>query len=371
MWEWSSYFLYIGAMTLSYAILNIYDNHRRQRIDWLLILGIMPLWFLMAMRGRSVGYDLVQYDYNIDHSNDFSTINLLSLSEPFFGIIYRISYLLGGLRFFIILTSTLHFIFIYIASRNFHRCGIRIALLVTLFFGFVSIRSFNIVRNGVSLACYLAAISFLWNGIKSKYWFYSILAIGFHNTAVICIPIYYICKPIKTYNLTIIKRTIFRRALLIIACVLILLLLAQSQIMNLLMTVNDGKYSMFEGREGLGIGNLIMRLPFIILIFILFKWLYYNYKLKFIPYFLLVIFDAGVAQVKYISQNFERFTMYTQLGEIIIWVLIFQALIKTKSRYYIFVAYIFSIIYATYYLYHWSVNGSGGVGSGNMPYIFW
>lgn len=371
MWDWSSYILYFIAFSSSFILLDKYDVKKESR-SINLIIGLLPLFLLMGLRGPEVGNDLVRYNNHIVNPDD--EINLFSLSEPVFALLYKLSNICGGLHFFIICTSFLQGLFVYYGCKCLHHHGIRVALIVLLFYGAVSIRSYSMVRNGLAVAISFFAFStFIYpKNYNKRYWLSTILGIGVHNTTVINIPAYLICKPFNILSKQRIKKEIIIRSIYLTIVTFLLFILAKSQMMDILQTINEGKYAGFEQTEkSSGIGNFIIRIPLLFIIIIHFKILWKNYNRNFLPYLMLMIFDIAVAQMKYISQNFERFTMFTQIGEVMMIGLLMQCLIKKYGKPMKFCAYLIGILYASYYLFYWSVFGGLGAGNGNMPYKFW
>lgn len=374
MWDWLSYSYYFIAMTLSFLLLNNYDNSKGDH-SVKLALGILPIFLLMGLRGPEVGNDLIRYNDNIvliDEKSD--GIHLLTLSEPIFTLIYKLSNICGGLHFFIIFTSFLQALFVFNTCKILHKNGFQVALIVLLFYGALSIRSFSMVRNGLAVAVSFCAYASLIerNNFKIKFWALTCLAIGIHNTALVNIAVYFICSPFEYKSKQQIRKEILWRCLLLFGVTAILFVLAKSQIMDLLQTVNDGKYSSFQETEKKsGLGNLLIRIPLLFLMLIHLKLLRSTYKNNFLPFLMLMFLDVSVAQMKYISQNFERFTMFSQIGEIVMIGLLMQALTKKYGSQFKIISYLIGIIYATYFLYYWSVFGGLGAGSGNMPYKFW
>lgn len=370
MWHWSTYCLFLFALLISYVCLKYYDIYKtRERIIYLLM-GLLPTFLLMALRGKDVGNDLANYADNVENARCFFIDDVaLTLSEPFFSIIYWISYIMGGLRFFIISTSFLEYFFLFIALRTFHKHKLDVRLIFILFFAVVSIRSFSMVRNGVAIACSLCAYANLLDASISsrrRYWFYTILSIGFHNTALINIPVYLICNPISE-KVRHYKMHLFFRISVIIVFSVFSFVLAKSDFIDIFYTINEGKYASFEIGEGSGWGNLFIRLPFLVLVIVLFRLLYKEHGRKVLPFLLLVCFDVVVAQFKYINQNFERFSMLTGLGEVILLGMICMALTKRYGAYYKILFLFVGLIYFTYYMYRWAIISEYGI----MPYTIW
>lgn len=371
MWHWGTYFLFLFSVLVSYFCLKQYDIcKRREKIEWLLI-GLLPTFLLMALRGEYVGQDLINYADNVENARYFLTGDAsYALSEPFFNLIYWVAYILGGIKPFIVLTSFIQYFFLFVALRTFYRHKIDTRLIFILFFAVISIRSFSMVRNGVAIACSLCAYANLLGDLniskRRKYWFYSFLALGFHNTALINIPIYWICSPIsgeKKYS----KISMFFRISLMLTFLFIAFSLEKLGLIDLFYTINEGKYASFEVEsEVTGWGNLLVRLPLLFLIVVLFRLLRKEFGQNVFPFVLLVCFDIVVAQLKYLNQNFERFIMYTNIGEILVLGMMCIILSKRSKGYRILFLFV-GLAYYTFFMYRWAVQSEYGI----MPYETW
>ena len=146
----------------------------------------------------------------------------------------------------------------------------------------------------------------------------------------------------------------------------------QSGFMDLFFSVSGDLYNAnhFEERGTWGLGNLLVRLPFLMI------YVYSIPKIKkagydFLPFLMLLLLDIVVSQTKYISQDFERLTMYTGLGELVAWGVISRAYTKKYGVLVKLFFIVLGIAFYTYYMRHYAILGSEGVGNGLMPYQTW
>ena len=113
MWDWGTYFLFVFIITISIPFLRLYDSSKKTKSFWL-FMGLLPTYLVLVLRGKTVGIDLEAYNEHILDVPDISYSDLPFLfSEPISEMIYWLSYKLGGLRAFILLTSTIEYIFVF------------------------------------------------------------------------------------------------------------------------------------------------------------------------------------------------------------------------------------------------------------------
>ena len=373
MWDWFTFFLFAFVLLISFPFLHKFDKSRNFKGVWL-VLGLIPSYLLLVLRGRSVGVDLEAYELHVIYGDglDFSDI-IFFLGEPLAEVIYWLANMLGGLRAFIFLTASIEYLFLYLACREFHKKGVDISIIFIFFFSAIILRSFNIVLNCMAVVCSLCAYANLLDDTRSsrlKYWLYTILAIGLHNTAFINIPIYFLCSPIIANQN--IKHFFARRIVIMLVGVIIsyVLLLRYLDIFN---TLAEGQYSQYESSQsGLRYGIILGKAPFLLLVLYLYKKLYSYFDAYFFPFFLLLIFDLIFAHIRYIFYSFERFSMYTDIGRIVIIGMICMALYKKTKGKILFFGLVYGIIFSfTYWLYHYDIMGGDGHGVGIMPYHMW
>ena len=230
------------------------------------------------------------------------------------------------------------------------------------------------------------------------YWLYTLIAIGLHNTAVINIPIYFLCAPIKSFktvkDITFIKnslkikihknrvsyqrylsRDLVKRTLLMIISVFVVYVLLL-QFIDLIKNFNNGQYSQYESSDsGIRLGIILSKIPFLLFVWFFRKSLNRQFNINYIPFLLLLFFDVIFAQTRYIFNSFQRFSMYTDLGRIFLIGFICMALYNKYKHYkgiVIFTAVIYGIFISfSYWLYTYEILGGDGNGIGLMPYSIW
>lgn len=372
MWDWGTYFLF--GSSLVWAIIFLREYSRKPKKWGLAVISLLPLFFLYAFRAETVGADLPNYERHVEEGGWF----LYNFGEPPLEILSQLlfyfSHEFGGLHTFLFLSSLIEYVFLFIAMRELNKRGVNISITFMIMFSFVVLRSVSMIRNGIALSAALCAVAQLLDRKKEsvwKYWMFSLIALGFHNSAILMAPVYFICSPMDP-NSSKYKFSMMLRIAAMAIMFVLLYFIGSSGILDLFFRVMGETYndSHFEARQGWGIGNLAVRIPFLLLVTLSIsriKKAGFNYM----PLLLMLLFDVLISQTKYISQDFERLTMYTGLSEVVLWGVLYSSYVKKKGS----IAKPFFIVvgigYFTYYMYRYSIFGAEGAGYGLMPYHTW
>ncbi len=372
MWDWRTYFIFGFSLLWAVVLLGEYGKKKRGWI-WILM-ALLPLFFLQAFRAETVGTDLPRYAIHVEDGGWFVSNYGEPPLEILSQLLFYLSYELGGFHWFLFLSSLFEYIFLALAIRELRKRGVDVVIVFVLMFSYVVLRSVSMVRNGIALSATLCAFAQLFTKDKTatwKYWIYSLIALGFHNSAILNIPIYFICRPIDSSA----SKYQLRMALRVFAILVLggaLFYVGQSGILDLFFRVTGDMYNdtHFEQNQSWGIGNLIVRLPFLlIVIYSIPKMRKAGYE--YLPFLLLLLFDIVVSQTKYISQDFERLTMYTGLSQVILWGMLSRVYIKKYGSIGKFIFIVVGIYYFTYYMHKYAILGADGAGNGLMPYHTW
>jgi hypothetical protein len=330
MWDWYSYNLFLSALLLGYFFLSYYDKEKKNNNYWL-ILGLLPFYLLLALRGRSVGIDLERYELHVLYARSLSSVSLTQwLSEPLFTVIEWLSNKFGGIQAFIVITSTIECVFMFLAFKTLHKFGVETKNIYLFFIAYIFIRSFNIVRNGlawtISLCAYVNLIGDAKDN-KRQFWIYSIIAFLIHNSAIINIPIYFICWPLKTKAT---DKKLLIRITLLMAIAIAVFYFGRTLLIDRFFVLTEDRYdtSHFEIRNEFGLGNILYRLPFLLLILFAYPKLKKRFGNRFVPVVMLFIFDLVIVNLRYLATDFERLAYYTGLAQVILWGMIPMAYVK-------------------------------------------
>lgn len=375
-WDWITYLLFFAVISFGYFCLNQYDLRREGKgIEWL-VLGIIPGALLLALRCGEAGKDLLQYERHILNFYSYKITDLFS--EPLMNFVEGISAKAGGLHFFIVFTSLIEFYFIFTALKKLHSKGMKTKLVYVMFYSFVVIRSTSMVSNGLGLVCAFCAITHLIpsedsdeNSIrkdKISFFIYTFIGIMFHNSIWVNIPLYFFCRPYnpeKTY-----RRYVIEKAMILISLVIVLFIYSRGGFDRIVLMLLGKEYNRFlsvSSAPSFGFGNIISRLPVLFLTFFYWKDIVNSYGKRCESIKYLIILDMVLAQMRYVSTDFERLTMLTGIGTIILVPLLYDVL-KNKWRGVLQLVLPLGIAgYLAYYLYIWGVVNAYGI----MPYKFW
>lgn len=152
------------------------------------ILSVLPFMLVSAVRYK-VGTDWPIYDeyfYAINKGTN-------SFREPLFNLLNRIIYLFTDNSQFLfiavaIITLSFTFVAIYQQSR-YIPFSIIVYFLSTIYFN-----SLNQMRQAIAMSIFLYASKYLWTRNWKKYMLWMLVAIGFHISALIYIPIYFLYR---------------------------------------------------------------------------------------------------------------------------------------------------------------------------------
>lgn len=372
VWDWPTCFLFLCTLAFAFICLRQYDLLREKANVFYLVVALIPCFCLFGFRHPDVGRDLATYSvgllnakYGAEHFFFYSSGNLAS--EPLSNIIMYVSFWLGGIQPFIFLTSLVQFIFVFIFLRRFHIKGFNVAFLFLIYFSVIQLRSCSMVRNGIALSASFCAYSCFLNESKNHklYWLFTLLAVGFHNSAIINIPIYFMCKPMLGNGWEVYRNVILK--VMSILFVVGLIYLMKIGFMNDVITsVSDGKYANYEMSSGSGLGNIIVRLPLLFLFSFYIREMKKNYGLGIVCFFYLLFFDLLIAQSRYIYKDLERLTQYSVFGEMFLISLFYDFIRERVSFPFQIIYFLIFILFFAYYMYRWAVMGQYGL----MPFKF-
>lgn len=372
MWDWSTYFIFGLSLLWAVVLLRKYSNKKR-KWGWLWV-AFLPMFFLHAFRAETVGTDLPNYMRHVEEGGWFLYNNGKPLTEILSQLLFYVSHQLNSFHSFLFLSSLLEFFFLGIAVIELKKKNIESPIVIALMYSYVGLRSVSMVRNGIALSVSLCALAQLFSRDKKstwKYWIYAIVALGFHNSAIMLVPMYFICQPLDVSSRNF-KTKMSLRVIGIVMMGLILFYLGQTGFLELFFVITGDTYnnSHFEERGTWGLGNLLVRLPFLLLTLYSIPRMRrsgYNYM----PFILLLLLDIVVSQTKYISQDFERLTMYTGIGELIVWGMLYRCYTLKQNTLVKLLFFLLCAAYFSYYMREYAIFGSDGEGNGLMPYNMW
>lgn len=362
-----TYLLYYFVIIITFLIVNCSEKIRRSKynklskiIFWFAIL--IPL--IISANRYGIGTDYFNYVsryYKITSENNiFLSIVNNGISEPGWIVLnYLVKYIFDDVKYVFVLSSIFILTFSFTAIYK-YRYRINISIATFIFMCTMYNLSFNIIRQSLAMAIILFSIKYIEEKKPFKFLAIVFLAGSFHYSALIFIPLYWFFRTNKQ-NWGKVKRGI-------LYLLFILLVFNFDTFFNFLVNLGGGvfsKYSAYELNDysEIGFGNIIIRLPIIIIILLNIK------RLKKIDAFMgeitsLYFISLILFFLAYMAPFIGRITMFFEMIQIFI----VPAIIKAQNN--TFAKYTLIIIILVYYILIFT-NGIIIKNHGEtIPYIF-
>lgn len=150
------------------------------------ILSVLPFLMVSSIRYR-VGTDWPIYDEYFHAINEGTN----SFREPLFNLLNRIIYLFTNdsqLLFVTVAVITLSFTFTAIYQQSkYIPFSIILYFLSTIYFN-----SLNQMRQAIAMSIFLYVSKYIWTKNWKKYMLWILVAVGFHISALIYVPVYFL-----------------------------------------------------------------------------------------------------------------------------------------------------------------------------------
>lgn len=286
-------------------------NNKLSKISFNIILLILILF--VGLRYQ-VGNDYAEY--YIHHS--LIQQGVTNYFEPLFTLLNYITPT-PYLMFFV--SALISFVFLYLAFKYFSpNNGI---LLLTLYFGiYLIIFDIHIIRQGIAIAIVLYSWKFAVENKMIKFFSLVIIAIGFHSSAVVSLPVYFLTKIKFTKQVKIILLSIS-------TIILFILLFMKELVFNIISLIPlFERYATvylnpeFSKTEPISFGFVLNIIVFIIIEFIIVKRPanFNNPKMQFVENIFFISILASI--LLRFSSIALRLNYYYQISNIFIFVLI-------------------------------------------------
>jgi hypothetical protein len=165
--------------------------------------GIIFLWIILFL------FSAFRYEIGSDYNHYVDIFNSLANGKEYyryfkeFGFVYLndFVYAIGGTpQLFFFITSLFTITLLYFGFKFYANSKSQMLFITMLFIPLLYFYSLNAVRQILSVAIFLYASRYIISREKLKYFLLSFIAISFHYTAVIILPLYWILnKNIKSY----------------------------------------------------------------------------------------------------------------------------------------------------------------------------
>lgn len=189
MYFYFSYYIYI-------ILLLLIDNFIKK--DFFILIAVLTIILVSGTRFET-GYDF--YNYHV-----FYTHHLADSLEPLFKLSVQILNLFSEdsqLMFFIYSFATILLIYFAITKMTKYK---KTSLFIFLLIPGLYLNTFSIIRQGIAEAFFLLAVYyFVYENKNLKFWFFSLIAIGFHYSAALPVLLIYFFRKILSikYSITI------------------------------------------------------------------------------------------------------------------------------------------------------------------------
>lgn len=331
------------------------DGYKKEvfiKKKWI-ILSFIIAWAVMGLR-YDVGSDYFNYIKMFNEINNLGIIWALKTlrTEPLYAILnWLIGVVFKNHHYVFVITSFVVLFFIYKIILN-HKNDLNIGVAVLIFMIMNYFSMFTFVRLSIALVIIFNAYKYLVKQNKKMYIISVLLAAGFHYTAFIMLPIYYLLN----------RKNRFKNARYFILFLLSFFLLVFFQHIGEIIFKGTKYYSYFVGERlgnlSGGMNQLIIHSPLVLIAIIFRKRLVVKneanrlyLELFFLGSFLM-IFSIWLGIL-------NRMLLYFLISQVLIFPQIFRVLNKHETP-------LFSFLIITYYIFRFSYSFVGG--STLLPY---
>lgn len=328
----------IALLTAIFADFSVRKSSKPLNLFFVLLTLLTPSIFAGLRYG--IGTDYFNY------LNGFNNIkyNLGSNTEFLYYLLNKVVASLGlGFQTVLFISSFITTMFIYLALYRYrHKVNIGLGMFVYILL-FYQI-SFNGIRQIIAMAILLFSIKYI---LERRLLFFTLailLAMGFHKTAILFYPFYFLYFLYGTNRYKVLK-------LLSFSILIILMINFSSILFPIFQEIESisyytSSYLDSEREFSIGIGYLFRTLPYIIPGVIFSKSLRENKELLFI--FNVVIIGCITLLTAYSSTNFTERISYYFLSSLIIFVPYIYRLSKIKRKKYIGIIVVLCVIILWY-----------------------
>lgn len=189
-----SLFMYIGVFSISSVLLFFSQNVKNHKIDRVLMICSVLLPSIIAYERYNVGtdygtYAIVYKNYSELQISDFLNNTELLYSWGVFALSKLAYYTFGTKMFFGLFSFITNYIFVVsLKQYNIKNRGFTYLLFLLSFYP----PSLNIMKQSLATVIVFWGLRYVYERKLLKYLIVVIVAITFHTTAIVAIPIYYI-----------------------------------------------------------------------------------------------------------------------------------------------------------------------------------
>lgn len=363
--EISTLALYIIIFLISITLVK-YSNkiNNKKEKNFLLILSMIPLWFLNVFRASSVGTDYIQVGKQFTYINNSTSI-FYTQGYNWFWLPLKIFCKIVGFCFgsepfwFYLICGTLTIYFLY---KNIRENSDYSKMFLILFIAFgLYLQSFNQTRQILAMIIILYAIKYIKEQKFFKYTILILFASIFHETALIFIPLYFLAK-IKLDKKTIV----------LYFTVTIILFLGEKLLYNIIYMTKYSIYftTIYNVSKTSSLFNTIVRVTLLIFCYIFKKDLIEDKKYNFCYHMISICAILQILTMKYYFLG--RLTTYFFAFYIVLLPRCLDKFLEKISFKYrnILKILIYVLIILYFMIYYFSPSGSINSGYNMYNFIF-
>ncbi|UJL45811.1 EpsG family protein [Virgibacillus sp. NKC19-16] len=335
MWSGLLFYAAIAAVTAAFADLSVRRSSKPLNIFFTILAILTPSLFAGLRYG--IGTDYSNYLEGFFEIN--SPIFDVDTEYLFLGINKIVGYLGLDFQFVLFITSFITTLFIYLALKR-YKASLNIGIGMFVYMMMYYQISFNAIQQIAAMAILLFSIHYINERKFIKFTLLVVIAVGFHETAILFYPLYFLHFLYGTSKHTLLKVLSFSGLIVLMINFSAVLFPIASSIDSLSYYANS--YLDSDREFELGLGILFRTLPFIIAGIIFRKDIKSNKDMIFI--FNVVIIGCISLLTSYGSVNFTERISYYFLSSLIIFVPFIYRLSAIKKKRYIGFLVIFSVI---------------------------
>lgn len=170
-------------------VLAVFTQNARNGKNTFLFWSILVMWLMIGFRSIAIGSDTADYAQQFIRTEH---LNLQYVKEPLFAIAtYAIRQLTDNFNIYFLIIESVYCLSLYLLLKKFLNNSIEALIAISLLF-LLGIYAFSVAGLRQTIAIGFVILALLAT-VKKKWWLYAIciaLATGFHNSALMMIPMF-------------------------------------------------------------------------------------------------------------------------------------------------------------------------------------
>lgn len=338
------YFIVVFTSLIVFISGRLRQGNSESKLSMYLFWSALIFPVLVSGFRYAIGTDYFNYEniyYRLTTQGDIIHNLLNTRYEPGWILLnYTVKLLFNDVKYLFIISSFLIWYFNFKAIND-NRTKISISIAILILLSTLYNPSFNMIRQSLAASILMLSIEPIMNKKPIKFYITILCAISFHYTAIIFLPAYWIANS-RSRNVSLIKKII-----VIIGSVLIVML-APSLLSFVTSFDTFSYYDHYQlNLEKIGVGNIIIKTPIIMIILFNIKKLKNNAMSKIVLFYFLGLI---LEYYGYFAEYVSRIAIYYEMMQ----VFILSAIIKAQTNKYEKLLY--SLLIVLYFLSWFTYN---------------